>query len=368
MSSRRASPWWRAVATALVALAVALATAGCANRLPFTFVRYPPVGLDADVVVGPAGDTLWLRRVGGVAVLSPVRAALDSPFVALAGAADVHRRLLGGRPPAMTAVLLPAPGKGRAAPPRPVLPDSFARGAVAWGWYVDRDTVWVGPDTVLHADSPPTVQDLPRGVLLTTLRPSPLPATDGTRSLFDAGVVFPVEYYVAQAWLDSLEAERGRLPAWLEAAVVALVAEGDDRLRGVGLLDRGLRDAPPLDSLFGRRCGPEWRPVPGDPPPPLLGVSEDPPQVLKWLPWLRDRCGYRLRIHARSVADFLVETAGEDVVRALVEDALAGHPVETTLARFPGRLPSTTARLDVAWRDWVRHDREMNRPPAKGPR
>ena len=43
---------------------------------------------------------------------------------------------------------------------------------------------------------------------------------------------------------------------------------------------------------------------------------------------------------------------GDEVVRALVEDARSGLPLEATLRRFP-QLPTTVGGLDTQWREWV---------------
>jgi hypothetical protein len=187
-------------------------------------------------------------------------------------------------------------------------------------------------------------------MITTTLRPSPIPTNDGLASIVRASHVFPVEFYVAQRWMDAFAAGHSRLPAWLHAGIVSVMAGGDGELRLRAFVDRGVRDAPPLDSLFDRTCA--SAPVPGDPPPAGLPVSEVPPERLVWGPWLRDRCGYHLRVQAHSVLAYLIEQAGPGVVRALVDDAWAGRPLEVTLARFPG-MPTTPAGLDASWREWV---------------
>ena len=348
-SGRRALRAGALVAVSYVALAC--------GRLPFQLrYDYPAVGLAPGQIVGPNGDTLWTRQVGMVTVVSPVPAAFDSgSFVALDGAAGVHQRLLGVPPRmALTAVLLRAPRPGRPQPPRPALPDSLATRPVVWGWYVGEDTVWGAPAPIVDPVSDP-FGDRPRvlrpGMVRTTLRPSPVPTNDGLASIERPTHVFPVEFYVAQRWMDAFTAGHAPLPAWLEAGIVSSIAGGDDELRLRAFVDRGVRDAPPLDSLFERRCA--SAPVPGDPPAKGLPVSEEPPERVVWGPWLRDRCGYHLRVQAHAVLAYLVEQAGPGVVRALVEDAWAERPIEATLARFPG-VPTTRAGLDAAWRVWVK--------------
>jgi hypothetical protein len=158
---------------------------------------------------------------------------------------------------------------------------------------------------------------------------------------------------VARAWVRARAGAGTRLPRWLEAGAVALVAQPMLEERGLEMLRRNKKLIVPLPTLLAQRPADSLDPA----------AAEQPDIALRRLSRAqRDSMGVLLAQSA-AVAQFLVERSGPAVIGRLVDAARTAADPAALLAGA-GVDPASPEALEKPWREWLqKRDRGLGPMP-----
>jgi hypothetical protein len=159
---------------------------------------------------------------------------------------------------------------------------------------------------------------------------------------------------VARAWIRARAGAGARIPRWLDAGAVALVAQPALEERGIELLRRNKKLIRPLPALFAQ-SGPDEALDPF--------AAGRPDSALRRLSRAQRDSIMVFHVQAAAVAQFLVDRAGAPVIGRLV-DATRTATDPAALLAAAGVDPSSPEALDKPWRDWLQQkDRALGLLP-----